>query len=71
MNKKKSLDQEAIDFMKGKESKKQETETEKALRRFYAGCALAGLIASGTVRQPKETVREAFNYAKFMLGFKE
>ena len=63
--KKKTLEQEAQEFLK----KERDNATPVSLQvgDFYAGCALSGLIASGKFLRSDEIVDEAFKYRDRML----
>lgn len=63
--KKKTLEQEAQEFLK--KDKEVIPPGEVQLGDYFAGCALSGLIASGKFLRSDEIVDEAFKYRDRML----
>lgn len=67
--KKKTLEQEAQEFLK--KEKEVNPPGEVQLGDYFAGCALSGLIASGKFLRSDEIVAEAFKYRDRMLETKK
>ena len=63
----KTLEQEAQEFL----SKSTDKDPPFSAGDLYAGCALAGLIASGKYLRSEEIVEEAFSYRDRMLHQKK
>jgi len=63
----KTLEQEAQEFLK----KSIEKDPQHTSGDLYAGCALAGLLASGKYLRSEEIVEEAFSYRDRMLQYKK
>ena len=63
----KTLEQEAQEFL----NKSIEKDPQCLAGDLYAGCALAGLIASGKYLRSDEIVEEAFSYRDRMLLYKK
>lgn len=63
-----NLEEEAKEFTKKRASS--EKLPDKTALRFYAGCALSGLLArGGRSNRPEEAVEEAFKYAELALHY--
>lgn len=63
----KTLEQEAQEFLQ----KSLEKNPQFSAGDLYAGCALAGLLASGKYLRSEEIVEEAFSYRDRMLRHKK
>lgn len=63
----KTLEQEAQEFLQ----KSLEKNPQLTPGDIYAGCALAGLLASGKYLRSEEIVEEAFSYRDRMLHHKK
>lgn len=63
----KTLEQEAQEFLK----RSIEKDPQLTSGDLYAGCALAGLLASGKYLRSEEIVEEAFSYRDRMLRHKK
>ena len=63
---KKTLEQEAQEFVSKKDTAQIKVETDD----FFAGHALSGLLASGKYNRSEEKVEEAFSYSDKMIKYK-
>ena len=64
---KKTLEQEAQEFVSKKDTTQIKVETDD----FFAGHALSGLLASGKYVRSEEIVEEAFSFSDKMIKYKK